>query len=424
MGRVNGAYVRPHSRSILSVSLFPPLFTTQHTMADAAQPDVPPPNPPLAKDPTPSASEAKKAAAKAKKKKKDKAKKKAKRSSRKTAPKTKIVVRRLPPNLPEDVFMNAVKRWTSDEVVDYKLYLPGKLSKSKGKEHQFSRAYFHMKTMEAVIAFHQGFDGHIFLDNRGIESRAVVEFAPFQKLPKEHKTPDARQGTIDDDPEFLAFVESLKHEETAKEEENVEGATPLERLENRLAMVTAQTLAAEQAAKPKTTPLLDHIRAQKAAAARAKANKKAAAKANKAAAKENTKGEGGESANKKRRDRNKKKKEEKKVAAAGAGAGEESKSPGGEGKSAESKPKKPRPPKDKAAKEKVAKDKVAKEKTSPKEKTAPKDKPVKSKPAKKEGSKSRQQQQQQPGKVSILGRPNASSSSSNTQTAANKSPAP
>lgn len=43
------------------------------------------------------------------------------------------------------------------------------LSNSKGKENVFSRAYFHMKTMEAVIAFHQGFDGHIFVDNRGMK---------------------------------------------------------------------------------------------------------------------------------------------------------------------------------------------------------------------------------------------------------------
>ena len=26
----------------------------------------------------------------------------------------------------------------------------------------------------------------------------MVEFAPFQKIPKEHKNPDARQGTIDE----------------------------------------------------------------------------------------------------------------------------------------------------------------------------------------------------------------------------------
>ncbi|KAI7848542.1 Smg-4/UPF3 family-domain-containing protein [Circinella umbellata] len=181
------------------------------------------------------------ALAKAKKKKKEKAKKKAKRA-KKNVLKTKIVVRRLPPNLPEEAFMNACKRWIGDDVVDYKFYVHGKLSQSKGKENIFSRAYFHMKTMDAVVAFHQGFDGHIFLDSKGTESRAVVEFAPFQKLPKEHKNPDTREGTIDEDSDYLKFVESLKAEENksneSKELGSDVGGTQLERLENRLALVT------------------------------------------------------------------------------------------------------------------------------------------------------------------------------------------
>ncbi|CDS12040.1 hypothetical protein LRAMOSA04235 [Lichtheimia ramosa] len=262
------------------------------------------------------------AAAKAKKKKKDKAKKKAKRQ-RKNALKTKIVVRRLPANLPEEVFMNAVKRWTGDDVVDYKFYVPGKVTQSKGKENVFSRAYFHMKTMEAVIAFHQGFDGHIFVDNRGNESRAVVEFAPFQKLPKEQKNPDSRQGTIDEDPDYLKFLDSLKAEQEKKDEPNDigEGGSQLERLENRLAMVTAQTLAAEQANKPKTTPLLEHIRAQKAAqaAARAKAQAAKAAKKSILNRESKTKGASGGSASpsgsgetKKSSRRNRKKKDKNK----------------------------------------------------------------------------------------------------------------
>ncbi|KAF7722069.1 hypothetical protein EC973_003717 [Apophysomyces ossiformis] len=270
----------------------------------------------------------KSSAEKVKKKKKDRAKKKAKQASRKSALKTKVVVRRLPPNLPEDVFMNTVKQWTSDELVDFAYYVPGKLAKSKAKEHVFSRAYFHMKTMEAVIEFHRGFDGHIFLDNKGNESRAVVEFAPFQKIPKEHKNPDARQGTIDDDPDYLNFLESLKAEEKkeAEPKEANDGLSQIERLENRLALVTAQTLAAEQANKPKTTPLLEHLRAQKAAKdalkAKAQASKaiaKASAKKAQAAAKAG--GQAAEGAKKpSRRERGKKKKEEKKAAAAAAAA--------------------------------------------------------------------------------------------------------
>lgn len=60
---------------------------------------------------------------------KKRVKKKSKRQPRKNTLKTKVVVRRLPPNLPEKIFFNAVKPWISEETTDYSLYVPGKLSK-------------------------------------------------------------------------------------------------------------------------------------------------------------------------------------------------------------------------------------------------------------------------------------------------------
>ncbi|ORX57498.1 hypothetical protein DM01DRAFT_322496 [Hesseltinella vesiculosa] len=237
-----------------------------------------------------------------KKKKRERRRKKPK--TKKELPKTKVIVRRLPPNLPEDVFMNVVQKWIGDDAVDYKMYIPGKLSTSKSKESTFSRAYFHMKTMDAVIAFHQGFDGHIFMDSRGNESRAVVEFAPYQGVPKEPKTPDSRQGTIEEEPDYIKFLENLETEkETASASaEPVEGSTHLERLENRLAYMTAQSLAQEQANKPKTTPLLEHLRAIKAAKSGVKAKKKRAQKEKAAAIKKAAKDEpGDDKADKKRR---------------------------------------------------------------------------------------------------------------------------
>lgn len=56
-------------------------------------------------------------------------KKKSKRHARKPTLKTKVIVRRLPPNLPEEIFFNSVKPWISEDNVDYSLYVPGKLSK-------------------------------------------------------------------------------------------------------------------------------------------------------------------------------------------------------------------------------------------------------------------------------------------------------
>jgi hypothetical protein len=60
---------------------------------------------------------------------KKRTKKKSKRHPRKPTLKTKVIVRRLPPNLPEKIFMDSVKPWISEETVDYSLYAPGKLSK-------------------------------------------------------------------------------------------------------------------------------------------------------------------------------------------------------------------------------------------------------------------------------------------------------
>lgn len=88
-----------------------------------------------------------------------------------------------------------------------------------------------------------GLVGSAIDDVVGNEFRAVVEFALYQKIPKEHKTTDARQGTIDEDQDYLDFLESLKAEEKAQTElqnEPADGLTQIERLENRIAMVTGK----------------------------------------------------------------------------------------------------------------------------------------------------------------------------------------
>jgi len=81
-----------------------------------------------------------------------------------------------------------------------------------------SRAYIAFKTEEFVARFSREYDGHVFKDKAGVhasrhrcarahtdtagltqgnESQAVVEFAPYQKLPLEKKKVDSRNATID-----------------------------------------------------------------------------------------------------------------------------------------------------------------------------------------------------------------------------------
>jgi regulator of nonsense transcripts 3 len=51
-------------------------------------------------------------------------------------------------------------------------------------------------TLPLVVPFHNASFGLMICDV-GNEYRAVVEFSPFQKIPKEHKPADSRQGTIE-----------------------------------------------------------------------------------------------------------------------------------------------------------------------------------------------------------------------------------
>ncbi|EGO01250.1 hypothetical protein SERLA73DRAFT_50679, partial [Serpula lacrymans var. lacrymans S7.3] len=77
------------------------------------------------------------------------------------------------------------------------------------KENIPSRAYIAFRNEEQLAIFSREYDGHLFRDKAGNESQAVVEFAPYQKIPTEKKKADARNATIEKDEDYLSFVESL-----------------------------------------------------------------------------------------------------------------------------------------------------------------------------------------------------------------------
>lgn len=98
----------------------------------------------------------------------------------------KTVVRRLPPNLPEEVFWQSVQKWVTEETVIWKEYYQGKfrkrcvrLSRPPGsalnmhmrdrlnKENIPSRAYIAFKDEELLATFSKEYDGHVFRDKAG-----------------------------------------------------------------------------------------------------------------------------------------------------------------------------------------------------------------------------------------------------------------
>lgn len=102
----------------------------------------------------------------------------------------KTVIRRLPPNLPEEIFWQSVQSWATEDTTVWKTYYPGKLRKryavlesrvnrssyhlfSANKENIPSRAYIAFKTKEQLALFSREYDGHVFRDKTGAILRSL-----------------------------------------------------------------------------------------------------------------------------------------------------------------------------------------------------------------------------------------------------------
>ncbi|TFY75793.1 hypothetical protein EWM64_g8219 [Hericium alpestre] len=164
----------------------------------------------------------------------------------------KTVVRRLPPNLPEEIFWQSVQNWVTDETILWKAFFPGKQRKKLNKENVSSRAYIAFKTDEMLATFSREYDGHKYRDKAGVESRAVVEFAPYQKVPLEKKRVDNRNNTIDKDEDFISFLQTLE----APENKPHDAETLME-------VLIASTQ--KSTTMPTSTPLLEALKAEKSA---------------------------------------------------------------------------------------------------------------------------------------------------------------
>ncbi|KAG7262508.1 hypothetical protein CRUP_006397, partial [Coryphaenoides rupestris] len=158
---------------------------------------------------------------------------------------TKVVIRRLPPSLSREQLEEQLSPLPS---FDYFEFFPADQSLHP---HLFSRAYINFKSNEDILHFRDRFDGYVFIDNKGQEYPAVVEFAPFQKISKKKlKKKDTKAGSIEEDPEYKRFLENY----SCDEEKSM--ANP----ETLLGEIEAKTR--ELIAK-RTTPLLEYIKNKK-----------------------------------------------------------------------------------------------------------------------------------------------------------------
>ncbi|RDY14462.1 Regulator of nonsense transcripts UPF3 [Mucuna pruriens] len=158
--------------------------------------------------------------------------------------KTKVVIRHLPPSLTQsDLFQHIDSHFASR--YNSFSFRPGNNSP---KHQRHSRAYIDFKCPHDVIEFAEFFDGHVFVNERGVQHKAIVEYAPSQRVPKPSTKKDGREGTIYKDPDYLEFLKFI-----AKPQEHLPSAEiQLERKEAEQAGANKET--------PIVTPLMEYVR--------------------------------------------------------------------------------------------------------------------------------------------------------------------
>ncbi len=65
------------------------------------------------------------------------------------------------------------------------------------KRIKHSRAYLNFLDASEVLRFKAQFAGHAFVNKKGAQYRCLVEYAPYQRIPREKAKEDPREGTYE-----------------------------------------------------------------------------------------------------------------------------------------------------------------------------------------------------------------------------------
>lgn len=196
---------------------------------------------------------------------------KTKEKKYRNAPPTKVVIRRLPPSMTLEKFIDQVSPLPENDYLHF-----AKADASLG-QNAFCTAYVNFVQPKDVFIFKEKFDDYIFIDSKGNEFPAVVEFAPFQKIPrKKSRQRDPKCGTIDTDTDYLAFVTQVKQSQEDIAEGGVKStcgkSSPLLSVQDVLEEIEAKER--ERKSRKATTPLIEYIKLRKLERQRMKDEKK------------------------------------------------------------------------------------------------------------------------------------------------------
>ncbi|KAG6458696.1 regulator of nonsense transcripts 3B-like isoform X2 [Manduca sexta] len=164
------------------------------------------------------------------------------RKTKAQRPLIKIILRRLPPTMTEESFMEQVS-----PIPEHDYFYFARPDPSLGN-NLYSRAYINFVNVDDIFLFKDKFDGYVFLDDKGVEYVGIVEYAPFQRIPKKKKKKDPKCGTIESDPIYQEFMENLTKEPETENQPKLEYAYPVNDANDK---------------KVQSTPLLEYLAARK-----------------------------------------------------------------------------------------------------------------------------------------------------------------
>ena len=116
---------------------------------------------------------------------------------------SKVAIRRLPPDFTEEKLMDTIAPLPPH---NYFYFAPGDPTFGL---HGCARAYINFTDESLIVPFRDQLDGLVLESDKGQKYRIVVEFAPYQGLPRRAKRrKDVRCATIEQDADYCAFLEA------------------------------------------------------------------------------------------------------------------------------------------------------------------------------------------------------------------------
>ncbi|OTA95165.1 hypothetical protein M434DRAFT_394064 [Hypoxylon sp. CO27-5] len=168
----------------------------------------------------------------------------------------KVIIRRLPPGMAESEFWAVLgEEWKSGKgKVDWIRFQEGIVSQDPANPSSPGRCYLQILQIEEIAVLADLVQRSTWEDEKrtftdpALVGPPYLEVSIYQKVPTTKRRTDTKQGTIDQDPDFMAFLDSLTQDPAVKEVDA-----------DQIAEDTSKTET-----KVTTTPLVEYLKEKKA----------------------------------------------------------------------------------------------------------------------------------------------------------------